>query len=278
MKPILCVTSNIDNFYNEFGFISKVKDRLKTKLISIDYIKELDIKVASVRLPPNFNRKAYSYNLDHAKKICKCGQVILAPKTLRPIDYNYFNKFQKRFLAFSVIKSIQLMLRVRNKSIKKCCVVVYDAVDIINYDITLELAKQCKYIVLLSSDLARARKLADYIIASFGVSPIVTNDVLYATRIADFIISSKDYDFSHGSPVWLLNNSIDEVKADIITNDVMAINDVSYKVPWGDFKVKFSIELIGAILCQMEERDIEKALKYNGIYLEKIKFNDNVIY
>ncbi|MGH4050286.1 MAG: hypothetical protein ACREVX_02865 [Clostridium sp.] len=278
MKPILCVTSNIDNIYNEFGFISKIKDKLKTKLISIDYIKELDIKVTNVRLPPNFNKKSYLYNLDYAKKICKCGQVVLAPKTLRPMDYKYFNKFQKRFFAFSVIKSIQLMLRVRNKSIKNCCVVVYDAVDVINYDIILELAKQCKYIVLLSSNLARSRKLAEYIITSFGVSPIVTNDEIYATKIADFIISSKDYDFSYGSPVWLLNNSIDAVKAYDIINDVITINDVSYKVPWGDFKVKFSIELLGAILCQMEESDIEKALKYNGIYLEKIKFNDNVIY
>jgi len=278
MKPILCVTSNIDNLYNEFGFISKVKDRLKTKLISVDYIKELDVKVASVRLPPNFNRKSYLYNLENAKKICKCGQVILAPKTLRPMDFNYFNKFQKRFLAFSVISSIQLMLRTRNKSIKKCCVVVYDAVDIINYDITLELAKKCKYIVLLSSDLTRARKLADYIIASFGVSPIVTNDEMYATKIADFIISSKDYGIDHDAPVWNLNNSIGKEKSYIITNDDIAINDVSYKVPWGDFKVKFSIEVLGAILCQMEENDIEKALKYNGIYLEKIKFNDNVIY
>ena len=37
------------------------------------------------------------------------------------------------------------------------------------------------------------------------------------------------------------------------------------------------MELIGAILCQMQEADIEKALKYNGIYLKEIKFNNNVI-
>ena len=59
MKPILCVTSNIDNCYNEFGFLSKIKDKRKIKLISSEHIKELDIKVTSVRLPPNFNKKAY---------------------------------------------------------------------------------------------------------------------------------------------------------------------------------------------------------------------------
>ena len=151
MKPILCVTSNIDNSYNEFGFLSKIKDKRKIKLISNEYIKELDIKVTSVRLPPNFNRKAYLNNLTYAKKICKCREVQLSLKTLRPMDYNYYNAFQKRFLAFSVIKSIQLMLRLRNKSLKNSCIVVYDAVEIINYNIIVELAKQSKYIVFLSS-------------------------------------------------------------------------------------------------------------------------------
>ena len=100
------------------------------------------------------------------------------------------------------------MLRMRNKSLKNCCIVVYDAVEMINYNIIVELAKQSKYIVFLSWDLVKARKLADYIIANFGVSPIVTNDELYAIKIADFIISSKDYEFSYGKLVWLLDNSI----------------------------------------------------------------------
>ena len=272
MKSILCVTSNIDNLYNEFGFLSKIKDRLKMKVMSNEYIKELDIKVTSVRIPPNFNRKAYLNNLTYAKKICKCSEVQLSPKTLRPMDYNYFNEFQRRFLAFSVIKSIQLMIRMRNKSLKNCCIVVYDAVEMINYNIIVELAKHCKYIVFLSSDLVKARKLADYIIANFGVSPIVTDDELYAVKIADFIISSKDYEFGSGKLVWFLDNSISTAK------NIIAVNDVSYNVPWKAFKGDFSIELLGSILCQMQESDIEKALKYNGIYLKKIKFNNNVIY
>ena len=271
MKPILCVTSNIYNSYNEFGFFSKIKDKRKIKLISSQYIKELDIKVTSVRLPPNFNKSAYLNNLTYAKKICKSKEVQLSLKTLRPFDYNYFNSFQKRFLAFSVVKSIQLMLRVRNKSLKNCCILVYDAIDMINYNIIEELAKQSKYIVFLSWDLAKARKLADYIIANFGVSPIVTNDQLYATKIADFIISSADYEFGADKLVWLLDNSMGE------GNNYIAVNDVSYNVPWNNFEVGSSMELIAAILCQMQENDIEKALKYNGIYLKEIKFNNNVI-
>ncbi|HEY8888706.1 MAG TPA: hypothetical protein VIM70_00375 [Clostridium sp.] len=271
MKPILCVTSNIDNLYNEFGFLSKIKDRLKIKLIKNEYIKELDIKVTNVWLPPNFNKKAYLNNLAYAKKICKCNEVQLSLKTLRTMDYNFFNDFQKRFLAFSVIKSIQLLLRMRNKSLKNCCIVVYDACDMINYNIVVELAKQSKYIVFLSSDLVKARKLADYIIANFGVSPIVTDDELYATKVADFIISSKDYEFSYGKLVWYVDNSIS------MANNSVAVNDVSYNVSWNTLSVDFSTELIGSILCQMQENDIEKALKYNGIYLKEIKFNNNVI-
>jgi len=271
MRPILCVTSNIDNAYNKFGFLSKIKDKRRIKLISSEHIKELDIKVTSVRLPPNFNKDAYLSNLTYAKKICKCKEVQLSLKTLRTVDYNYFNSFQKRFLAFSVIKSIQLLLRMRNKSLKNCCIVVYDAIEMINYNIIMELAKQSKYIIFLSGDLVKARKLADYIIANFGVSPIVTNDELYAIKIADFIISSENYEFSSDKLVWLLDNSINQAKNNI------AVNDVNYNVPWSTLEGSFSMELIGAILCQMQENDIEKALKYNGIYLKEIKFNNNVI-
>lgn len=271
MKSILCVTSNVDKCYNEFGILTKIKDKRKIKLISKDYIKELNIKVASVKVPPNFNRAAYLYNLAFAKKICKCKDVELSPKTLRLVDYNCFNEFQKRFLAFSVIRSIKLMLRMRNKSLKKCCIVVCDAVEMINYNIIVELAKQSKYIVFLSQNLTKAKKLADYIIANFGVSPIVTNDEVYAVKIADFIISSKNYEFSSSQLVWYLDNSVSNEK------NIMAVNDVSYKVPWNTIEAESSIELIGAILCQMQERDIEKALKYNGIYLKDIKFNNNII-
>lgn len=271
MKSILCLTSNIDNCYNEFGFLSKIKDKRKIKLISNEYIKELNIKVTNVKLPPNFNRKAYLNNLIYAKKVCKCKDVELSPKTLRLVDYNYFNGFQKRFLAFSVIKSIQFMLRMRNKNLKNSCIVVYDAVEMINYNIIVELAKQSKYIIFLSPNLAKARKLADYIIANFGVSPIVTDDELYANKIADFIISSKNYRNNCGKLVWFLDNSMSNA------TNFIAVNDVSYNVPWNTFKVDFSIELLGAILCQMQEKDIEKALKYNGIYLKDIKFNNNII-
>ncbi|MCB2291007.1 hypothetical protein LGK97_14815 [Clostridium sp. CS001] len=272
MKPILCVTSNIINSYNEFGFLSKIKDKRKIKVVSHEHIKELDIKVTEVMLPPNFNHQAYLHNLTYAKKVSKYKEAQLSLKTLRTVDYSYFNEFQRRLLAYSVVKSIQLMLRMRNKSLKNCCTVVYDAIKVINYDIIVELAKQSKYIIFLSSDLRKARSLADYIIANYGVSPIITNDKTYAFKMADFIISSNNYELSSDKLVWLLDNSKN------VARNVIAINDVSYAVPWSTLKVNFSMELLGAVLCQMQEKDIEKALKYNGVYLREIRFNNNVIY
>ena len=40
-------------------------------------------------------------------------------------------------------------------------------------------------------------------------------------------------------------------------------------MPWELDDNDMSPELLGAILCQMEEKDVEKSLKYNGIYLIK---------
>jgi hypothetical protein len=57
----------------------------------------------------------------------------------------------------------------------------------------------------------------------------------------------------------------------------LAVNDISFAVPWKTDGLEFSFELLGAVLSQMQERDVEKALKYNGIYLDKIKFNQLII-
>lgn len=271
MKSILCLTSNVLTLYNQFGFLSKIKDKRKIKLISREYIKEIDINVTEASLPPNFNTEAYLYNLSYAKKICKCSGNQLSLKTLRTVDYIYFNGFQKRLLAYSVIKSIQLLLRIRNKSLRNCCIVIDDATKIINNEIIIELAKYSKCMVFLSSDLRKARRLADYVVANFGVSPIVTNDEVYSFKIADVIISSNDYEFSSEKLVWILDNSKRPSGSSI------SVNDVSYDVPWNSFKEDFSMELVGSILSQMQEKDIEKALKYNGIYIKEIKFNNNVI-
>ena len=71
--------------------------------------------------------------------------------------------------------------------------------------------------------------------------------------------------------VWFLDTSMNK------SQNIIAVKDVSYNVPWSIARTDYSIEFIGVILCQMEENDIEKVLKYNGIHLKEIKFNNNVI-
>jgi hypothetical protein len=118
--------------------------------------------------------------------------------------------------------------------------------------------------------LKKVSNLSDYIIANYGVSPIVTSDYDYAMSKADFIISSKD--MALNKPAWYINNSyLPESTLGL------AVNDISFSVPWKAYGLEFSFELLGAVLCQMQERDVEKALKYNGIYLDKIKFNQIII-
>jgi hypothetical protein len=48
-------------------------------------------------------------------------------------------------------------------------------------------------------------------------------------------------------------------------------------VPWNFKDGNMYFEVLGSILNQMDEKDIDKSLEYNGVFLNNIKFNDNVI-
>jgi len=176
--------------------------------------------------------------------------------------------YQKSLFAYSVVKSVQLVLRLRKKSIKNSCVAIYDAAEEINGRILYELSKECKYVVLLSRDILKTRCIADYVTANYGVAPVVTNDIGYVLKSADFIIASNSLGNEINKPLWCIDN----MYIPNSTNSVI-INDVSYAVPWDIGNLNMSIELLGSILGIMEEKDIEKSLKYNGIILDKIMFN-----
>jgi hypothetical protein len=132
------------------------------------------------------------------------------------------------------------------------------------------LAKEAKYLILLSKNVPKINTISEYIIANYGITPIITNDMEYAFSGADFIINSRDKELVGAKGVWYLNNGVRT-----ISSSKIAVNDVSYKVPWKLEEDNMSAELLGSILCQMEEKDIEKALRYNGIFLDKIKFNED---
>lgn len=269
MNPIVYVNTDIKKAYYDESFLGKIKDRLRISFEGESFIEELDLKIACVKLPPNFNPKAYKTNMETTKKYMKKRKTLLAPKTSRYLDFELLNDFQKKLFAYGIVNSIKLILRIKNKSIKSSCIAVYDAAEDINRHIIYELSKECKYCILLSNNISATSRLRDYVTANYGISPIITTDEAYALSKADFVISSKNLEVNN--LVWYIDNlfSPEESRS-------LAVNDISFAVPWKKDNLNFSFELLGAILSQMQEKDIEASLKYNGIYLDKILFNDEV--
>ena len=273
MNSVVYVNCNPHAAYEDDSFMGKLKDRFKIKLEGENLIKELGINIAKVRFPPNFNKQAYMKNIEICKKYGNKECINLAPKTYRKLDYYLLSDYQKNLFAYSVVKSIQLILRVRKKSIKTSCIAVYDAAESINERVLYELAKESRFIILLSEDILKSRRISDYIASNYGTSPVVTNDIEYVLKSADFIITSRNIIKDINSPVWYIDNMY-------IPNNPksIAINDVTFNVPWNTGELDMSIELLGAILGTMEEKDIEKSLRYNGVMLDKIMFNSRVSY
>ena len=243
------------------------KIRIKKKL----FIKELGIKIEVVKFPLNINADSYRNNILRAQKISKIEDIQLAPKIYRYLDYNLYNRFQRELMAFSIVMSSKIILRNRKKSIRHSCMVVYDASEPILFDTICFLAKEAKFIVLLSKNIVKINKIRQYITANYGVTPIVTSDINFSFESADFIISSEKVSADNKEYIWYLDNSY----VPCYKNNII-VNDIEYKIPW-DFKYgNISLELLGSILCQLGEKDVEKSLQANGVFLNKIKFNKSV--
>jgi hypothetical protein len=272
MIPVIYVRNNLENAYEDCTLWGSVKDRFKIQHDGDIYIKDLKLQITKVLLPPNFYEKAYLKNMFIASKRVKFKESVLAPKTNRVMDFKLFMDFQKKFFGYSVAKSIELMLRVKRKSIKNSCIVIYDAAESTTREVLYEIAKKAEYIVLVSKKLSILQKLQENIMAEFGVTPIITMDIDFAMKCADFVICSEKYTNANMSPVWYINNNYipEEASCD-------NANDVVYKTPWDSGDISMSPEVLGAILYQMQEKDVEKALKYNGIYLSEIRFNDSIL-
>ena len=273
MYPVVHMNCDLENRYSKYNFITKIKDKVSIKRIGISVIKELGLTITKVKLPPNFNQLAYMKNIERARGFAKGKKTYISPKTLRLYDFNVLNSFQRDLVALSIVNSIQLILRLHKKSIKNSCIVVYDANDQIYAPLLNELCKRAKYVILLSDKIEKLNIINDYILANYGITPVVTNDSKYAFKSADFIITNKGIETPLEVPIWYLDNCLIPY-----TKKGIAINDVDFIVPWEnkDF-LTMPPELVGAILSQMEERDVEKALKYNDIQLSNIKFNESLV-
>ena len=272
MNNIIDISLREDSVpYDSFNGLSKILDRFRTKIAEDIMVKELGVNILKVKVPSNLNKDAYYYNIANTKRLTKGTEVVLSPKIIRTMDYFLMDDFQKRLFAFGVFKSIQLILRNTNKSIKNSCIVVDDANERIVKEVIYELAKHTKYLVLLSKDLKKSLRLRDYIISNYGVSPEITWDDEYAYRIADFVVTTRDQAYENKN-IWYINNLYVPDKPSHII-----VNDITFKVPWTMKEDEVSCELLGAILGQMGEKDIERSLNYNGIILDNIKFNHSIV-
>jgi hypothetical protein len=270
LNSVLYVNSNVDDWYNKNNFFSSLKEKLTINVQEVHYIEDLKLKIRKVNFPLNINEIAFAKNMKTARNILKREKSFLAPKTYRMLDYNYFTEFQKDLIGLGVLSSIKLFLRTNKKSLKNSAIVLYDAAEPINRNIIKLLAKSAKFLILLSDNISRTKKLSDYITSNYGISPVVTADINYSLKIADAVILSKEIIIDKKIPVWCFNNLyVPKLKNGIY------INDFSFNVPWST--EQYPAELLGAILGQMQEKDAEKALKTNEIFLDKIKFNDKVI-
>lgn len=272
MKPILLIEQPKNyKIYERYDMVSKLKDRFITKLTDEYYVKDLNLNIKKVKFPMNLNPNAYIKNIENVKRYLKKESGYMAPRVWRMMDYNFYSKFQKDLLAHSIALTIQTIFRLNNKSIRSGCVVIYDPIDPAVYESVITISKFAKYVVFLTENISRAMKLSDYVMANYGISPIVTKDKEYALKLGDFIVTSKRENFKTEKPIWLLDNLYDGEN-----NNLQYINDVTYFTPWFE-QSGISLELLGAILCQMEERDVEKSLRYNGVYLNHILFNNKVL-
>lgn len=273
MYPVAHIVSDVGSKYNTDDWLTRIKERFATGITGESFIKELGLRICEVAVPPNFNEAAYSRNLQLAVRKVGRANVYMAPGTLRLYDFKYYSSFQKRIFAYSVINSIQLLLRMHNTSIKSSCLAIYDASDEINKEIIFEAAKNCRYIILVSQNMDKLNKMCNYIINEYGTSPVITNDMFYSFKEADFIITSRKLVLDRDIFVWHIDNSYDgEIRRQ------KSINNVAYSVPWNSGYDTMPPELMGAILCQIAgKRNIEEAIKYNGIYIDSITYNGRTL-
>lgn len=273
MNNVVYIDCMLKRTYKDEGIWGKIKDKFYTRFEGESFIEELNTRIYKVKLPPNIHEKAFKKNLNTIyKRFRKNPHSAIALKTYRYLDYPFYTEFQKNLLAYSVVKSIQLILMTRNKSIKKDCIAVYDAADEINRPIIIELSQKSKYLILVSNNIKRTRGLCDYIICNYGISPIVTDDVKYAVLSSDFIVTSRPLEEEVNCPLWCLDNMYVPPN----TKDVI-INEVTFKAPWKLQGMEITSELIGGIFNGSSEKNIDRLLYNNGLMFNETIFNKNDI-
>ncbi|WP_102399476.1 hypothetical protein [Haloimpatiens massiliensis] len=268
MNNILSLKS-YQELYRDNSFIGKVKDRFKITYEYQKFIKELNLSVININIPSNVHPESYNKNIKRAENIGGLKYKSLAPDVWRILDYKWFNDYQKRLFAFSVVKSVKLFLRLNFKNIRSSCIGVIDAGDYINKYIIEELCKFSNNVVLVSKNIEYLGKVREYLIARYGVTPVITREYEYLLNDVDFIITSINIDPKNEKlNIWYID---DRYMPQNSHN--LHVNNVTFTVPWEEQSLKYTPQLVGAILSHIAGREIEADLKSNDIYINEFGFN-----
>ncbi|GIM30169.1 hypothetical protein CPJCM30710_28350 [Clostridium polyendosporum] len=270
MKIVLSFQLINEKPYNKFNAFSRMLDKLKIKVEGRSIIEPLNVEIHHIKIPFNLSYDAYIYNVNTIIRKYKDIYPVVSIKGNRIYDINLITKFQRKLLAYGVIVSIKAILLKSGKSLKNSIILVDDAVDPISQECIEELAKNTKHIILYSKNIRATNKLREYLIANYGVSPEIIWDE-NCFKLADFVISSKKREYECAR-IWYLDNFYRPENWDKVL-----VNDITYEIPWNFKEKEMSAELLGAVIDNNKKVDIEKVLKYNGITIEKIKFNDKVV-
>lgn len=268
MNKILSLKSH-GELYRDNSFIGKVKDRFKITYQCQKFIKELNLSVINVDVPSNVYPESYDKNIKIAKNIVGLKYKLVAPNIWRILDYELFSDYQKRLFAFSVVKSVKLFLRLNLKNIRNSCIGVMDAGDHINKYIIEELCKFSSNVVLLSKNIEYLRKSREYLIAEYGVTPVITREYEYLLNTVDFIITSRNIDPKNERlNIWYID---DRYKPQ--NNHNLHVNNVIFTVPWEEQSLKYTPQLVGSILSYMGGKRVDEDLRSNDIHINVFGFN-----
>ncbi len=271
MNKILNISADFSNSYFSDSLFGKMKDRVNTNLVGKKDIKELNTKIVFIKFPANSNEDSYYRNMNRLQK--KYKNFYYAPFVNRLYDYQILSSFQKKVLAYSIVRSIKLYLMKNNKSIKNAYIIINDANYDYNYLIIQELSKYNNNIILIAhKDLRKMYKWRDLVTEKYGVTPIITNEEKNAFEKADFILSSSLIKDNVKCPIWYLTNSW--IKDE--TNNIK-INNVTYSTPWLENDEYTTPELLSQLIKNIDRKNFETTLEQNDIFISQIKFNKRVI-
>lgn len=269
MRNVIDICLKDEDYYEKFSMFTRLKDSFKTKLYNECVINELNTKISFVKIPANINKLAYEHNVANAVNKFKLNNSIISINGRRDYDSRFLSKEQKRYLAFSIVESIRLILLRKQKSIRNANILVDDGAKKENRYIIEELAKEARNIIISTKLVNKVDKLREYIISNYGTTIQIVNNINDFRNI-DFIISSERRNYNN-SNVWYLDNFYNPKE------DGLFVNKVTFKVPWESCINEYSPELLGAILKTKGKQSIKEILIENDIIIEQISFNSKDI-